>query len=108
MIAFAICGAELAAKNLYPPGLDGSSDHQQHCGFQLLLKLNVELLGVSMERLKEVIRDEHDDSWVVSFLFGGEFDGLCDLESFGFGKGGFDFGEGSANFGLKGSEILSG
>ena len=108
VVASVICAAKLAAKNLDPTGLDGSGDHQQHCGFQLLLELNVELLGVSMERLKEVVRDEHYDSWVVSLLLGGELDGLCDLESFGFGEGSFDLGEGSADLSLKRSKILSG
>lgn len=101
--------AELSGGSLYldPAGLDGAGNHQQDGGPELLLKLDVQFLGVVVQRLLEVEGHEHDDDWLLPLILRNlELDGFGELETLDFGDGTLDFVDGSSDGGLQRGQIL--
>lgn len=102
--------AELSYSRVYldPAGLDGPCDDEQYGGLQLLFELNVKLLGVVLQNLQEMVRDEKDESRFLTLVLGkGELDSFGHLESLQFSDGTLDFSKCSTDLSLNGSEILN-
>lgn len=101
------CGAELLGLYLDPAGLDSPGHDQKDGGLQLLLELDVKLLGVVVKGLQQVVRDEQNEGRLITFVLRhGQLNHFGELESLKLRDRALDFSKCSAHLGFDWSQIL--